>query len=130
MDSRNDKANNRYGLRNREHINHNDGLSINRQGSGDKEKVEEEEEEGNRPHQRRCVDLADNENHEEVMEVPRVIDFERFALNQEEGERGYEENNGQRGTLPDLHLSLLDSMQKLQNLYVLARPSCLPDPCR
>ena len=95
MDSRNDEINNRYELRNCKHSNCNDGLSINGQGSGDKEEGKEEEDEGNCPHQRRCVDQADNKNHEEVMEEPRVIDFERFALNQEKGERGHEENNGQ-----------------------------------
>ncbi len=39
MNGRNDKANNRYGLRNCKHINHNDGLSISGQGSGDKEEA-------------------------------------------------------------------------------------------
>ena len=38
MDGRNDEApNNQYELRNREHINRNGGLSIGREGSGDKE---------------------------------------------------------------------------------------------
>ncbi len=83
MDSRNDEANNRYGLWNREHINHDAGLSINGQGSGNKKEFKEEKDEGNRPHQRRRVDRADNKNHEEVMEVPRKIDFEAFALNPE-----------------------------------------------
>jgi len=73
MDSRNDKANNQYGLRNRKHINHNDGLSIN--GPGNKEEEKEREDECNSPHQRRRVDEADNKDPGEVMEVPRVIDF-------------------------------------------------------
>ena len=57
MDGRNDKANNRYGLRNREQRNGNDALSINEHGSNDGEE-EEEEGENNRPHQRRHVDEA------------------------------------------------------------------------
>ena len=40
MDGRNDKANNQYGLRNRKHDNHDDGLSIDKQGSDDKEEEE------------------------------------------------------------------------------------------
>ncbi len=83
MDSRNDKPNNQYELRNRKHSNRNDGLSISGQRSGDQEEGKEEEDGGNHPHQR-ChvgVDKADNEDAGEVMEVPRVIDFERFPLN-------------------------------------------------
>ena len=99
MDGRNDKANNQYGLRNHDHINRNGGLSINKNGSNNGE--EEEEEENNHPHQRRRVDKANIKNHGEVLDVPRAIDFEAFALNQEEGERGNEENNGQRGALPE-----------------------------
>ena len=57
MDRRNDKANNRYELRNRKQNNRNGGLSINKHGSNDKE---EEEEEVDRPHQRRHVDEANN----------------------------------------------------------------------
>ena len=100
MDGRNDKAN-RYGLQNRKHINRDGGLSINGQGSGNKEEDEEREDEGNCPNQRRRVDKADNEDAGEVMEVTRVIDFEAFALNPEEGEGSQEDNNGHRGTLPN-----------------------------
>ena len=84
MDGRNDKAaNNQYELRNREHSNRNGGLSITGQGSGDEEEGKEEEEEVVRPHQRRHVDQADNKNHGEVLDVPRVITLEAFALNLE-----------------------------------------------
>ena len=84
MDGRNDEAaNNRYGLRNREHSNRDGGLSISGEGSGDKEEDKEEEDGGNRPHQRRRVDQADadDENLGEVLEVPTAIDFEAYALN-------------------------------------------------
>ena len=81
MDGRNDKPNNRYELRNYEHSNHNDVLSISRQGSGNKEEDKEEENGGKHPHQRRRVDQADDKNHGEVLDVPREIDFEAFALN-------------------------------------------------
>ncbi len=77
MDGRNDKAaNNRYGLRNREHSNHNGGLSISGEGSGGKEEDKEEEDVGNSPHQRRRVDDANNEDPGEMLDVPRVIDFD------------------------------------------------------
>jgi hypothetical protein len=58
-------------------------LSISGQGSGSKEEGKEEQDEGNRPHQRRRVDHADadNKNHGEVLDVPREIDFEAFAMN-------------------------------------------------
>ena len=72
MDGRNDEANNRYWLRNREHNNRNGGQSINKQGSDDKEEEEEEEEEEDevdRLHQRRCVDKTNNEDPEE-MQIP------------------------------------------------------------
>ncbi len=101
MDSRNDKANNQYGLRNRKHINRKGGLSIHKQGSGNKEEDKEEEEEVFRPHQRRRVDQADDNNHGEVMDVPRAIDFSAFALNPEGTEGVHKENNGQRETLPN-----------------------------
>ena len=104
MDGRNDDAaNNRYGLQNREQSNREGRLSISGEGSGNEEEDKEEEDGGNRPHQRRRVDQADadNENHGEVLEVPRMIDFERFALNQEEGGGGHEESNDQRESLPD-----------------------------
>ena len=78
---RNDKANNQYGLWNREHINREGGLIINKHGSNNGDKDKEEEDEVNRPHQRRRVDEADNEDAGEVLDVPRVIDFEAFALN-------------------------------------------------
>ena len=97
----NDKANNQYGLRNRKHSNRDDVLSINEQGSGDKEEEEEEEDEVDHPHQRRRVDKGNDKNHGEVLDVPRVVYFEAFALNQEEGEGGHKENNGQRGPLCD-----------------------------
>ena len=42
MDGRNDKANNQYKLKNREHNNLDDGLSIDKQGSDDEEEDEEE----------------------------------------------------------------------------------------
>ena len=86
MDGRNDDAtNNRYGLRNREQSNRKGRLSISGEGSGNEEEYKEEEDGGNRPHQRRRVDQADadDKNHGEVLDVPRVIDFEAFALNPE-----------------------------------------------
>ena len=70
MDGTNDDDNNRYGLRNRKHINRNDVMSINKQRSSNEEEDEEEEEEKdevNRPHQRRHVDEADNKDAGEVM---------------------------------------------------------------
>ena len=73
MDGRNDEANNRYGLRNREHNNRNDVLSINIQGSGNKE---DDEEEIDRPHQMRRVDEANNKDPEEMMDVPFGSDIE------------------------------------------------------
>ena len=57
MDGRNDKANNRYGLRNPKHNSHVDGLSINKKVSHNKE---EDEEEVDHPHQRHRVDKANN----------------------------------------------------------------------
>ncbi len=84
MDSRNDDAaNNQYGLRNREQSNREGRLSISGEGSGNKEEDKEEEDGANCPNQRRRVDQADadNKNHEEVLEVPRAIDYEDFALN-------------------------------------------------
>ena len=72
MGGRNDKANNQYGLRNCKHKHRGGGLSINRNGSNNKE---EEEEEVDRPHQRHRVDGANNKDPEEMMDVPRVIDF-------------------------------------------------------
>ena len=102
MDGINDKAaNNPYELRNREHINHEGGLSISGEGSGNKEEDKEEEEEVVCPHQRRCVDQADDKNHGEVLEVPRVINLEAFALNPEGTEGGHKESNDQRGSLPN-----------------------------
>ena len=88
MDGRNDDAaNNRYGLRNREQSNREGRLSISGEGSGNEEEDEEEEDGCNRPHQRRRVDQADanDKNLGEVLEVPTAIDFEAYALNQEEG---------------------------------------------
>jgi hypothetical protein len=73
MDGRNDKANNQCRLKNRKHNNHDGGLSIDEQGSNAKE---EEEEEGDRPHQRCHVDEANNGDPGENLEVPREIDFE------------------------------------------------------
>ncbi len=82
MDGRNDEAaNNRYELLNREHSNRDGGLSISGEGSGNKEEDEEEEDGGNRPHQRRRVDQANNEDPGEMLDVPRAIHFEDFALN-------------------------------------------------
>ena len=101
MGGRNNKANNRYGLRNRGHSKHDDVMSINGHGSNDGDKDKEKDDEGNRPHQRRRVDDADDKDPGEVMEVPRVIDFERITLNPNGTEGGHEENNGHRGTLPD-----------------------------
>ena len=81
--------------------------TISGEGSGNKEEDKEEEDEDVRPHQRRRVDQADADNKDpgEMLDVPRAIDFEAFALNREEGEGVHEENNGQnngqRGTLPD-----------------------------
>ena len=40
-----EEANNRYGLRNREHSNRDNVMSIHKQGSGDEEEDKEEEEE-------------------------------------------------------------------------------------
>ncbi len=79
MDGRNDKANNQYGLWNCEHSIRDGGLIINEHGSNNGE--EEEEGENNRPHHRRRVDEANDKNHEEVLDVPREIDYETFALN-------------------------------------------------
>ena len=90
MDGRNDEANNRYGLRNREHCNRNYVMSLNKQRSSDEEEDKEEEDEVNRPHQRCRVDKANNEDPGEMLDVPRVIDFEAFSLNPEEGEGGHE----------------------------------------
>ena len=73
MDGRNDEANNQYGLRNRKHNKLDYGLSINKQGSDNKE---EEEEEVDRPHQRRRVDEANNGDPGENLDVPSEIDFE------------------------------------------------------
>ena len=107
MDGRNDKDNNRYGLRNREHSNCDDVMSINKQRSNDEEKEEDEEDEEDevdRPHQRCRVDKTNNEDPEEMLDVPRVIDFEDDLdqiLNPEGREGGHEENNVQRGTLRD-----------------------------
>ena len=61
MDGRNDEANNQYGLRNREHSNCDDVMSINKQQSNNEEEDADEEDEDNRPHQRRRVDEAKNE---------------------------------------------------------------------
>jgi hypothetical protein len=102
MDGRNDDAaNNRYGLRNREQSNREGRLSISGEGSGNEEEDKEEEDVGNRPHQRRRVDQADadDENLGEVLEVPTAIDYEYLALNREEGREGHEESNDQRGSL-------------------------------
>ena len=104
MDSRNDNAaNNRYGLRNSKQSNREGRLSISGEGSGNKEEDKEEEDGGNRPHQRRRVDQADadDENLGEVLEVPTAIDNEYFALNREEGGISNEESNDQRGSLPN-----------------------------
>ena len=76
MGGRNDKANNRYGLRNRKHNNRDGGLSINRHGSNNKEEEEEEEEEVDCPHRWRCVDEANNGDPEKNLDVPVEIDFE------------------------------------------------------
>ena len=65
MDGMNDKANNRYGLRNRKHNNCDGGLSINKHGSNNEE---EEGEEDDLPHQRRRVDEANNGDPEEILE--------------------------------------------------------------
>ena len=99
MDGRNDEANNRYGLRNREHSNRDGVMSIHEQGSGDNEEDEEEEEEEeeiDRPPQRRRIDEANDRDPVGLLDVPRVIDFEAFALNPEGRDGGHEENNGQR----------------------------------
>ncbi len=104
MDIRNDESNNRYRLRNREHSNSDGVMSIHEQGSGnDDEEEEEEEDEVHRPHQRRRVDKTNNKDPEEILDVPRVINFEALeqALNPEGREGGYKENNGQRGALRD-----------------------------
>ena len=77
MDGRNDDAaNNRYGLRNREQSNREGRLSISGEGSGNKEENKEEKDGGNHPHQRRRVDEANNKDPEEMLDVPRVINFE------------------------------------------------------
>ena len=76
MVGRNDEANSRYGLRNREHRNSNDVLSINKQRSNDKEKDEEEEDEVDRPPQRHRIDGSNNEDPGEMLDVPRMINFE------------------------------------------------------
>ena len=84
MDGRNDEANNRYRLRNREHSNSDGVMSIHEQGSGnDDEEEEEEEEEIDRPPQRRRIDGANDRDPEDMLDVPRHIDFEAFALNPE-----------------------------------------------
>ena len=64
MEGRNDEANNRYGLKKCKHSNRDDVLSINKQGSGDKEEEEKEEDVVDRPHQRLCVDDTNNEDPE------------------------------------------------------------------
>ena len=48
-------------------------MSINEHGSNNKE---EEEGEDDLPHQRRRVDETNNGDLEEILDVPRVIDFE------------------------------------------------------
>ena len=104
MDGRNDKANNRYGLRNREHRNSNDVLSINKQWSKDKEEDKEEEDEVDHPHQRLRFDKANNKDPGEMLDVPRVIDFEGDLdqiLIPEGREGGHKDNNDQRGALCD-----------------------------
>ncbi len=103
MDGMNDEANNQYGLRNCEHSNHDNVMSIHKQGSGNKEEGKEEEEEVVHPHQRRRVDQADanDKNLGEVLEVPTAIDFEAYALNREGGGGGHEASNDQRGSLPN-----------------------------
>ena len=101
MDGTNDNDNNRYGLRNREHSNHDDVLSINKQRSNDEEKDKEEEEEVVRPQQRRRVDEEKNKEPGETLDLPRAIDFEACALNPEVRDGGHKENNGQRGALCD-----------------------------
>ena len=101
MDSRNDKTNNRYGLRNRKHNSHNNGLSIDKQGSNNKE---EEEEEVDCPCQRRRVDKASNKDPGENLDVPVEIDFEGDLdqiLNPGGRVGGNKENYGQRGALCD-----------------------------
>jgi len=99
MDNRNDGANNRYGLRNHKHKNCDGELSINEHGSNDDE---EEEEEDDHPHQRRRVDKTNNGDPEEILDVPRLIDFEG-NLDQILNPRGrvgiHVENNGQIGAL-------------------------------
>ena len=104
MDGRNDKANNRYGLRNRKHSNRDDGLNIDKHGLDNKDEEEEEEYEVNCPHQRRRVGEANNGDPEEQLDVPRVIDFDgdlEQLLNPEGRDEGHEDNNGQRGALCD-----------------------------
>jgi len=64
MDGRNDKNNNQYRLRNLKHNSRDDGMDReeednDKQGSEDKYK---EEEEVDCPHQRRCVDEANNKD--------------------------------------------------------------------
>ena len=51
-------------------------MSINKQQSNNKDKDREEEDEVNRPYQRRRVDQAINEEPEEQLDVPTVIDFD------------------------------------------------------
>ena len=97
-----EEANNRYGLRNREHSNRDNVMSIHKQGSGDEEEDKEEEEEdkeeeeNDRPTQRRRIDESNDEDPEDMLDVPRQIDFEAFALNPEGRDVGHEENYGQR----------------------------------
>ena len=101
MDGRNDEAKNQYGLRNRAHNNRDDGLRIDKQGSDNKE---EEEEEVDRPHQRRRVDKANNKDPEENLNVPVEIDFEgnlEQILNPGGRVGGHVEKNGQKGSLHD-----------------------------
>ena len=102
MDGRNDKANNRYGLRNREHNNRDGGLSINKHGSNDKE--EEEEGEDDRPHQRRRVNEENNKDPEDILDMPVAIDFEGGfdqILNPGGRVGGHVDNNGQREAFRD-----------------------------
>ena len=77
-------------------------MSIHKQGSGDEEEdkeeeeEDEEEEENDRPTQRRRIDESNDEDPEDMLDVPRAIDFEAFALNPEGRDEGHEETNGQR----------------------------------
>ena len=56
-------------------------MSINKQRSNNEEEDEEEKDEVERSYQRRRVDKANNEDPGEMLDVPRVIDFEAFSLN-------------------------------------------------